>query len=135
MRTLATRSASRSARSSRSHMSCQMVYVPWVLLGAAKVGVAAGEAARAVVLRLLDEPTDQDIALFDEFGRRCGLDIYLQRGGPGTVRALDPESARPLAYTLSDFDVTLRFVSTGNLASGKWVNIKLSNTITTADKS
>ena len=87
--------------------------------------LAAGEVARAVVLRVLDEPTDQDIALFDEFGRRCGLDIYLQRGGPGTVRALDPESARPLAYTLSDFGVTLRFEPTDFLQVNAQVNAAL----------
>ena len=87
--------------------------------------LAAGEVARAVVLRVLDEPTDQDITLFDEFGRRCGLDIYLQRGGPGTVRALDPESARPLAYTLSDFGVTLRFEPTDFLQVNAQVNAAL----------
>ena len=87
--------------------------------------LAAGEAACAVVLRVLDEPTDRDIALFDEFGRRCGLDIYLQKGGPGTVRALDPESARPLAYTLSDFDVTLRFEPTDFLQVNAQVNAAL----------
>ena len=87
--------------------------------------LAAGEAAYAVVLRVLDEPTDQDIALFDEFGCRCGLDIYLQKGGPGTVRALDPESARPLAYTLSDFDVTLRFEPTDFLQVNAQVNAAL----------
>ena len=87
--------------------------------------LAAGEAAHAVVLRVLDEPTDQDIALFDEFGRRCGLDIYLQKGGPGTVRALDLESARPLTYTLSDFDVTLRFEPTDFLQVNAQVNAAL----------
>ena len=87
--------------------------------------LAAGEAARAVVLRVLDEPASEDLALFAEFGRKQDLDVYLQRGGPGTVRALDPESARPLAYTLPDFDVTLRFEPTDFLQVNAQVNAAL----------
>ena len=87
--------------------------------------LAAGEAARAVVLRVLDEPASEDLALFAELGRKRDLDVYLQRGGPGTVRALDPESVRPLAYTLPDFDVTLRFEPTDFLQVNAQVNAAL----------
>ncbi len=87
--------------------------------------LAAGEAARAVVLRVLDEPAGGDLALFAELGRGRDLDVYLQRGGPGTVRALDPDRARPLAYTLPDFDVTLRFEPTDFLQVNAQVNAAL----------
>ena len=87
--------------------------------------LAAGEDACAVVLRVLDEPTAADLALFAEFGQTRGVDVYLQRGGPGTVRALDPETARPLAYRLPDFDVTLRFAPTDFLQVNAQVNAAL----------
>jgi len=84
--------------------------------------VAAGEATRAVVLRVLDEPTPDDLALFADLGRRREIDVYLQRGGPGTVRALDPEGVGQLAYSLPEFDVTLRFAPTDFLQVNAEVN-------------
>jgi 23S rRNA (uracil1939-C5)-methyltransferase len=73
---------------------------------------ALGESARAVVLRVLDQPSEEDLRLFKEFGQQHGIDVYLQRGGPGTVQALDPESAKPLDYRLPDFGLTLEFAPT-----------------------
>ena len=73
---------------------------------------AQGESARAVVLRVLDQPSEEDLRLFKEFGQQHGIDVYLQRGGPGTVQALDPESAKPLDYSLPDFGITLEFAPT-----------------------
>ncbi len=74
--------------------------------------IAAGESARAVVLRVLDAPTDEDLRLLTEFGQQQDIDVYLQRGGPGTVEALDPATTRPLAYGLPEFGLTLEFAPT-----------------------
>ncbi|MEE8543200.1 MAG: 23S rRNA (uracil(1939)-C(5))-methyltransferase RlmD [Gammaproteobacteria bacterium] len=74
--------------------------------------IAAGESARAVVLRVLDAPTEEDLRLLIEFGQQHEIDVYLQRGGPGTVQALDPETTRPLAYGLPEFGLTLEFAPT-----------------------
>ncbi len=90
-----------------------------------QVEMAAGEDARAVVFRVLDDPDDADLALFAEFGQRRGLDIYLQRGGPGTVRPLDPDRARPLSYRLREFDVTVNFSPTDFLQVNADVNASL----------
>ena len=87
-----------------------------------QVEVAAGDEARGVVLRVLDEPLESDLALFDRFGRQWDLDVYLQRGGPGTVRPLDPGRTRQLAYRLEDFDVTLHFGPTDFLQVNARVN-------------
>ncbi len=74
--------------------------------------LAAGESARAVVLRVLDAPTEEDLRLLIEFGQQHEIDVYLQRGGPGTVQALDPETTKPLAYGLPEFGLTLEFAPT-----------------------
>ena len=57
-------------------------------------------------------PVDDDRRLFAEFGRQHEIDVYLQPGGPGTVQSLDAAAARPLSYSLPDFDVTLEFAPT-----------------------
>jgi 23S rRNA (uracil1939-C5)-methyltransferase len=74
--------------------------------------IAAGESARAVVLRVLDAPTKEDLRLLIEFGQQQDIDVYLQRGGPGTVQALDPATTEPLAYGLPEFGLTLEFSPT-----------------------
>ncbi len=74
--------------------------------------VAVGDHAGAVVLRVLAEPTSDDLALFAALGRDLGADIYLQPGGPGTVRPLEPESVSTLSYRLEDSDVELEFAPT-----------------------
>ena len=90
-----------------------------------QVEVAAGEAAQAVVFRVLDEPEEADLALFADFGQRWDLDVYLQPGGPGTVRPLDPDRTRPLSYRLTDFEVTLHFAPTDFLQVNARVNERL----------
>lgn len=74
--------------------------------------VAVGDDARAVVLRVLAEPTSDDLARFAALGRDLSVDIYLQTGGPGTVRPLEPDTAGTLSYKLEAFDVDLEFAPT-----------------------
>ncbi|HEY5622527.1 MAG TPA: 23S rRNA (uracil(1939)-C(5))-methyltransferase RlmD [Gammaproteobacteria bacterium] len=87
--------------------------------------IAIGDDARAVVLRVLDEPTEEDLLVFEAFGVENGLDIYLQRGGPGTVQPLTPSMARPLRYRLRDFDVTLTFAPTDFVQVNEVINEKM----------
>ena len=74
--------------------------------------VAVGDHARAIVLRVLAEPTDADLDRFTALGRDLDTDVYVQPGGPGTVRALEPKRAGTLSYRLAAFDVELRFAPT-----------------------
>ena len=87
-----------------------------------QVEMAAGEEARAVVFRVLDDPKEGDLKLFADFGGRWNLDVYLQPGGPGTVRPLDPDHARPLFYRLADFDVAVHFAPTDFIQVNARVN-------------
>jgi 23S rRNA (uracil1939-C5)-methyltransferase len=74
-----------------------------------QVEFAAGEAADALVLRVLDPVGEHDLALLRAFAERHAVDIYLQPEGPDSVRPLQPERLRPLFYRLPDFDLTLHF--------------------------
>ena len=71
--------------------------------------LVAGEDTCAIVLRVLDEPTKKDLALFSDVASKWEIDIYLQRGGPGSVLSLNPKTAKQLSYSLDDFDVLLHF--------------------------
>ena len=77
-----------------------------------QVEIAVGELSQAAVFRVLDEPSADDLRLFSEFGWKNKIDIYLQRGGPGTVQALDHAAVRLLTYTLPEFDIKLEFTPT-----------------------
>ncbi len=73
-----------------------------------QVEVAAGDDVVALVFRVLDPPTPDDLLKISAFGARYDFDIYLQTGGPGTVRALT-ESPRQLGYRLPAYDVEIHF--------------------------
>src|SRR5690606_23333001 len=68
-----------------------------------------------------------DTELFREFGRRHGIDLYWQPGGPGTVAPIDGP-ARPLGYRLDRFDVTLEFAPPGLVQSNAAVDAAIVET-------
>ena len=74
-----------------------------------QVEIAVGEGVDVLVLRVLDPPTPRDLEVLRAFARAHRVDLYLQTGGPGTLRPLDPSIARPLFYRLPEFDLTLAF--------------------------
>jgi 23S rRNA (uracil1939-C5)-methyltransferase len=75
-----------------------------------QIETAVGDDACAMVLRVLAEPSAADTAAFAAFGAAHDVDVYLQRGGPGTVVPI--AAARPLRYRLPEFDVTIQFAPT-----------------------
>ncbi|OHC70110.1 MAG: 23S rRNA (uracil(1939)-C(5))-methyltransferase [Rhodocyclales bacterium GWA2_65_20] len=74
-----------------------------------QIEVAVGDSQTVLVLRILQALTAADEACLREFADRHGVVLYLQTGGPDTAALFHPADAPPLAYTLPDFDVTLRF--------------------------
>ena len=74
-----------------------------------QIEVAVGDEAEVLTLRALEPPPDIDVARMRAFSARHGIDIYVQPGGPDSIYALDPMTARPLSYRLPEFDLTLRF--------------------------
>ncbi len=64
----------------------------------------------ALVFRVLEAPSDDDIRRLAEFGATAGFDIYLQSGGPDTIRPLR-EDVPVLSYSPDGSALSLRFES------------------------
>jgi len=75
-----------------------------------QIEVAVAENAIALVFRVLDAPSDDDVGAFRAFGEQHGLRIYLQTGGLDSVRPVSPEAIdEPLYYTMPEFDIRVDF--------------------------
>lgn len=74
-----------------------------------QIELAIGDAATALVLRVLDPPDEADLAALAVFARERDVDIHLQTGGPDTVRPLPGTTPRPLWYEHPAFGVRLEF--------------------------
>ena len=70
-----------------------------------------GGTVYALVLRVLDPPSQADEAKLVAFADAHGVELWLQSGGPETVVPFHPRGAT-LAYTLPEFDIALPFVPT-----------------------
>jgi 23S rRNA (uracil1939-C5)-methyltransferase len=75
-----------------------------------QIEVACSPDAVALVFRVLQTPSDADREALRAFGAREGFDIYLQTGGPDSIRALD--SAQALEYSPDGSALSLRFEPT-----------------------
>lgn len=73
------------------------------------VGDSDGKALPVLVLRNLEALTAQDEALLRQFADDTGVIWYLQPGGPATAELFYPLDTPSLAYSLPDFDLSLRF--------------------------
>jgi 23S rRNA (uracil1939-C5)-methyltransferase len=75
-----------------------------------QVEVAVADNATALVFRVLDPPASGDLDVLRGFGGEHGLRIYLQPGGPDSLRLLHPAGGvEPLCYRLPEFDVRIEF--------------------------
>ena len=77
-----------------------------------QVEVAVGDAADALVLRILQPLTPKDEDAIRAFAIRHGIQIFLQPGGPDTARRFHPADGPELYYALPEFDVRLPFKPT-----------------------
>jgi 23S rRNA (uracil1939-C5)-methyltransferase len=73
-----------------------------------QVEVAAGDEATALVFRVLEAPSAEDIGKIAAFGIGRGVQIFLQTGGLDTVRPLSPDYP-PLSYAVDDGRVVIEF--------------------------
>jgi 23S rRNA (uracil1939-C5)-methyltransferase len=74
-----------------------------------QIEMAMGDEACILIFRLLSPPSDEDLMKLAIFAPRHGISIYVQEGGPETVRPLDFEPTT-LSYDLPDFDLALNFL-------------------------
>lgn len=75
----------------------------------AEVAVAGNGCA--LVLRVLDPPSEADLERMREWELAQDVRLYLQRGGPATIEPLTP-GREPLRYALPAFDITVEFEPT-----------------------
>ena len=77
-----------------------------------QIEVAVADNATALVLRVLDSPTQEDLQRLREFARQQGVRFYLQPKGLDSVRPLDDTPVEPLVYRLPRFGLELEFAPT-----------------------
>ncbi len=73
-----------------------------------QVEVSAGDEAAALVFRVMQEPSTDDVLKLEQFGMRHGVQIFLQSGGPATIRPLR-DLGPPLTYSVDGGHITLEF--------------------------
>jgi 23S rRNA (uracil1939-C5)-methyltransferase len=73
-----------------------------------QIEVAVADNATALVLRVLQTPTEEDRGKLRDFAARHAVRLFLQPGGLDSVAELAGD-AGPLNYALPAFDVTLDF--------------------------
>lgn len=94
-----------------------------------QIEVAVGDERSALVFRILEDPTEDDLARFREFGARFGFDIHLQRQGPDSVAAVYPEDPPLLSYALPEQAVEFRFKATEFTQVNVDINRKMVNRV------
>lgn len=77
----------------------------------AQVEVAVADNRTALVLRVLADPSDDDLARLREFEQAQDLEIYLQRGGLDSVQPLTPPGTE-LRYALPGLPEGIAFAPT-----------------------
>ncbi|MEW8274519.1 MAG: 23S rRNA (uracil(1939)-C(5))-methyltransferase RlmD [Candidatus Thiodiazotropha taylori] len=73
-----------------------------------QIEMAMGDEVCVLIFRLLEPASDEDLAKLKAFAPTHEITIYLQEGGPETIRPLESEVT--LSYQLPAFDLTLDFL-------------------------
>ncbi len=77
-----------------------------------QIEVAVGSKTTVLVLRHLDELTQDDIDKLLEFAKANNISWWLQPKGPDTVHPLIPEEENLLFYDVPEFDLQMQFKPT-----------------------
>jgi 23S rRNA (uracil1939-C5)-methyltransferase len=91
-----------------------------------QIEVAVGDGVVALVFRVLAEPSAADAEAFRAFGALHDIDLYWQRGGPGTIAPMT--RARPLTYELREHGLTFEFLPTDFVQVNAAINAELVST-------
>jgi 23S rRNA (uracil1939-C5)-methyltransferase len=86
-----------------------------------QIEVAVADNAVALVLRVLDPPTSQDLQRLHDFQVQHGIHLFLQPGGIDSVQPLSPQTPT-LTYQLPDPGVELEFLPTDFIQINAAVN-------------
>ena len=86
-----------------------------------QIEVAVADNAVALVLRVLDPPSEADLVSLREFERLYAVRFYLQTGGIDSTRVLS-EPAPRLCYALPEADIEIEFLPTDFIQVNAAVN-------------
>jgi 23S rRNA (uracil1939-C5)-methyltransferase len=89
-----------------------------------QVEVAAGDAAAALVFRVLAPPAEDDLEKIASFGAARDLQIFLQTGGLDTVRPMRA-GYPPLQYAVDDGKVVIEFGPVDFIQINRDVNVSM----------
>src|SRR5271167_4934826 len=89
-----------------------------------QVEVAAGDAAAALVFRVLEPPGADDLAKIARFGIERGLQIFLQTGGPDSIRPLRSDYPA-LAYALDEGRILIEFGPVDFIQINRDINVSM----------
>jgi len=91
-----------------------------------QIEVAVAENGVALVFRVLDTPTADDVELLKKFGEGNNVRIYMQPDGLDSVVLLHPdEPVDALYYTLPEFDIRIEFNPVGFVQVNSDINEKM----------
>jgi len=74
-----------------------------------QIEVAVGEHVDALVLRVMDTPSQEDENALRLFADKHKIQFWLQTGGYDTITPFHPLDAPALSYSLPEFDITMPF--------------------------
>jgi 23S rRNA (uracil1939-C5)-methyltransferase len=74
-----------------------------------QIEMAMGDETCVLIFRVLEPLSDEDLQLLNAFGPENRVAVYLQEGGPETVKPLDGVGVE-LTYELPEYDLTLHFL-------------------------
>ena len=89
-----------------------------------QVEVAAGDAAAALVFRVMQAPSAEDLEKIAHFGAQRGLLIFLQSGGLDSVRPLRDDYP-PLSYAVDGGAITLEFGPVDFIQVNRAMNVSM----------
>lgn len=75
-----------------------------------QVECAVADNITAMVVRILDDLTADDLQSLHAFQQQHGVQLYLQREGYDSIKPLDPINVQPLLYHLPEFELSLEFL-------------------------
>jgi 23S rRNA (uracil1939-C5)-methyltransferase len=93
-----------------------------------QVELAAGDERAALTFRVMQTPDAGDLSKLQAFGSRLKVDIYLQSGGPDTVRPLQEaagERPAPLRYAVDGGRIALEFGPSDFIQVNREVNLAM----------
>ena len=90
-----------------------------------QIEAAVADNATALVFRHLAEPSTSDLARLRDFERDRNILLFLQSGGPESIRPLSPERTVSLIYTLPGYGIDFEFLPTDFIQINHEINHKM----------